>query len=85
MNTMTYLIPAVFLLNIPCGFWRQGLKKLSPLWFVAIHLPIPFIVAARIMLNIHLSGTYFLLVVPAYLIGQKLGAILRRKRQTQQP
>ena len=37
----------VFLLNIPFGYWRAGLHKLSPLWFVAIHVPVPLVVGAR--------------------------------------
>ena len=28
----------VFLLNIPFGYWRIGLRKLSPLWLVAIQI-----------------------------------------------
>jgi len=28
----------VFPLNIPFGYWRIGLCKLSPLWFIAIQM-----------------------------------------------
>jgi hypothetical protein len=36
------------LLNIPLGYWRASLQKLTFKWFVAIHLSVPIIVAARI-------------------------------------
>jgi len=40
-------IAATFLVNLPCGWWRGGLHKFSPAWFVAIHAPVPMVVALR--------------------------------------
>ena len=30
-------LATTFVINLPFGYWRQGLRKLSPAWFVAIH------------------------------------------------
>jgi hypothetical protein len=38
----------VFVINLPFGWWRQGVRKFSPAWFVAVHAAVPLIVAARI-------------------------------------
>jgi hypothetical protein len=80
MTPFLYLIPAVLLANIPCGYWRESVKKFSPQWFVAIHLPVPFIMLARTWLDIDRSLIYLLLIVPACFAGQRLGALLREKR-----
>ena len=45
--TLLLVALAVFLFNIPFGYWRAGLRKLSPLWFAAIHLPVLVVVGAR--------------------------------------
>mgnify|MGYP003399023829 CR=1 FL=1 len=40
-------IAATFLVNLPFGWWRAGLRKLSPAWFVAIHAPVPIVIGLR--------------------------------------
>lgn len=64
----------VFLINLPMGYWRSKVKKFSLQWFLAIHLPVPFVVFLR-----HYSGIGFELytypiIITAYFGGQFIGA-----------
>lgn len=68
----------VFLLNLPFGYWRAGLRKLSTAWFVAIHAPVPLVVALRWGLGLPFRWTTLPLFVVAYFAGQWAGARLRR-------
>jgi hypothetical protein len=34
-------------LNLPFGAWRVRTRRLSPSWFLSIHLPIPFLFLLR--------------------------------------
>ena len=67
---------AIFLINVPFGWWRAGLRKLSPAWFVAIHAPIPFAVGLRYVLGIGFRWVTLPLFVGAYVLGQFAGARL---------
>lgn len=42
-ESVTYLvaIAGTFLVNVPFGYWRAGVRKFSPAWFVAIHAAVP--------------------------------------------
>jgi hypothetical protein len=42
----------VFAANLPFGYWRAGLAKLSLPWFVAIHAPIPLVFVVRYWLSL---------------------------------
>ena len=68
----------VLVLNIPFGSWRAGVRKFSLQWILAVHLPIPFVVALRIFSGLGWSPVSFPFVIAAYLTGQYLGAALRR-------
>ena len=70
----------VFLLNLPFGYWRAGLRKLSPAWFVAIHAPVPLVVALRWGLGLPFRWTTLPVFVAAYFAGQWAGARLRSRQ-----
>lgn len=72
----------VLLLNLPFGYWRAGLRKLSGPWFVAIHAPVPLVIALRWILGVPFRWSTLPLFVAAYFGGQWLGAHLRRRRGT---
>jgi len=80
MSLLLAVAVAVFLLNLPFGFWRSGVRKLSFPWFLAVHLPIPFIVIMRLVsgMGFHLSTLPVML--GAYFAGQFAGGAMRRKR-----
>ncbi|MEJ2513739.1 MAG: hypothetical protein P8080_00420 [Gammaproteobacteria bacterium] len=70
----------VALINLPFGWWREALRKLSPLWFVAVHAPIPLIFLVRRLLDLPWRLETLPLFVAAYFLGQWAGGRLRRQR-----
>jgi len=66
----------VFILNIPFGYWRANVKRFSTQWFLAIHLPVPFIVAMRLLAGIGFAWYTYVFLVGAFFLGQKLGSVL---------
>jgi hypothetical protein len=66
----------VFLINLPFGWWRAGLRKFSPSWFVAIHAPIPFAIALRLISGLGFRWATLPLFVGAYFGGQFAGSRL---------
>lgn len=83
MNPLIFLVPAILLVNIPCGYWREGLKKFSLWWFVAVHLPVPFIAVARRLLEVEPQWHSFAIMIGAYFTGQFIGAKLRMRRSAE--
>jgi hypothetical protein len=68
---------AVFLLNLPFGYWRAGTRKFSWQWALAIHLPVPLIIALRIYSGLGWQLISFPVLVGAFFLGQFCGAKLR--------
>ena len=77
----------VFLFNLPFGYWRANVKKFSLQWILAIHLPVPFIIAARIYFNLGFELYTYPILVGSFFLGQYLGKYLysRRKNLGQTP
>ena len=79
-----HVLPAVLLgvliLNVPFGFWRAGARKFSPVWFLAVHMPIPLVVWIRLFAGVGWRLTTFPLFLAAYFGGQLVGGALRRRR-----
>ncbi len=81
MSLMPKLLLVLLLtaaVNLPFGYWRQGLKKFTLPWWLAIHLPIPLIIAFRIGLGIPYSTVP--LVIASAVAGQWAGGRLRKPR-----
>ncbi len=70
----------VLLVNIPFGMWRAHLKKLSPKWFLAIHLPIPIVIFLRIYSDLGFQLYTYPVLVGAFFLGQFLGVKISRNR-----
>jgi hypothetical protein len=64
---------AVLLLNIPFGFWRDGTKRFSLPWFLAVHLPVPIVVALRILSALGWRLITFPVLIGSFFLGQFLG------------
>jgi len=71
------LFSLTFMLNMPFGYLRGKTKRFSLKWFLYVHLPIPFVLLARILSNIDM--TYIPLFVLASVIGQVWGGRLEFK------
>jgi len=76
MEKLLFVILVTLLMNIPFGWLREGVRKFSPLWFLYVHFPIPFIIAMRVGLGIEWKFAPLLILVAV--LGQFIGARLRR-------
>ncbi len=73
---LAMVILAVFALNLPFGYWRASTRKFSLRWVLAIHLPVPAVVALRLCSGIGWQLYTIPFVVSAYFAGQYLGTRL---------
>jgi hypothetical protein len=69
----------ILLVNLPFGWWRAGLRKFSPAWFVAVHAPVPLAVGLRWWAGLGFRWGLLPLFVAAYFGGQLLGSRLARR------
>lgn len=77
MNLWT-VAALVFILNLPFGYWRSRVRKLSTQWFLAIHLPVPFVILLRIFSGLGWRFITFPILIGAFFLGQLIGARLPR-------
>ncbi|MBI4710827.1 MAG: hypothetical protein HY806_02200 [Nitrospirae bacterium] len=68
----------IFLINIPFGYWRANTRKFSLQWFAAIHAPIPFVIAFRILGHLGWQFITFPVLIGAFFFGQLLGGKLHK-------
>lgn len=68
----------VFFLNIPFGYWRGNTRRFSLQWILAVHLPVPGVVALRILAGLGWQFVTFPVLAGAYFCGQAAGGRLRR-------
>ena len=77
----------VFLINLPCGYWRSKVKRFSVKWFLAIHISIPIVYSIRIYEGIGWEVSSFIVLVGAYFLGQFIGSrylenFMRKMKET---
>jgi hypothetical protein len=80
VSPLAWTAAATFVLNLPFGWWREGTRKLSVPWFLAIHAPVPVVVLLRRALGVSLGWSTLPFLLLAYFLGQASGARLRRRR-----
>ncbi|MBT1073070.1 hypothetical protein [Pelotalea chapellei] len=73
------LVILAFVVSLPCGYLRENFKKYSFMWFLLIHLPIPFIILLRIKAG--LDWHVIPLTLGGSVAGQVMGGILNRRRK----
>lgn len=71
----------VFLLNLPFGYWRANVNKYGLQWVLAIHIPVPFIVVARIYSNIGFELYTYPVLIGAFFLGQFAGKYFYSRRK----
>jgi len=69
---------AVLVLNLPFGFWRAGVPRFSRSWLLAVHVPVPIVVALRLLSGLGFQLATFPLMVGAFFGGQLIGGTIRR-------
>ena len=67
----------VFFLNLPFGYLRSKAVPFSARWMLAIHIPIPFVIALRLFCGFGWKDVP--LLVLAHAAGQLAGGKFRRK------
>jgi hypothetical protein len=75
----------VFLLNLPFGYWRASVRKLSRQWFLAVHVPVPLVIALRIYSGLGFKLISFPVIVGAFFLGQFVGGRVRNIIQGRGP
>jgi FtsH-binding integral membrane protein len=73
-----YVVLFTIIINIPFGYLRGDKKRFSVLWFVYIHLPVPFVIFFREKMAVELSWGFAPFFFGSYLLGQWLGKLFFR-------
>jgi hypothetical protein len=68
----------VFLINLPFGYWRGRVPPRSRQWFLAIHLPVPAVIALRVFSGLGWQLASFPVLAGAFFLGQLVGGKLSR-------
>jgi hypothetical protein len=63
----------VFVINVPFGALRARHKKFSLMWWLYIHIPVPFVILLRIYSNIGFELYTYPILVGAFFTGQFAG------------
>lgn len=63
----------VFVLNLPFGYWRSRARRFSAQWILAIHLPVPLVIACRILSGLGWHFITFPVIFGAFFLGQFVG------------
>jgi hypothetical protein len=79
--TLWAVAAAVLALNLPFGYWRQGVRKFSLAWFVAVHAPVPIVAILRAASGLGFQWSTLPVMLAAYFLGQFLGGWLRARRE----
>jgi ABC-type spermidine/putrescine transport system permease subunit I len=74
ISVLALLTLAAFVLNLPFGYMRVKTKKFSVMWFLYIHLPIPFIFVLRTMAGFGMK--FIPIMVAGAVLGQLIGGRL---------
>ncbi len=70
----------VFLINLPFGYLRAKSEKFSKHWFMWVHVPIPFVIALRLLSGLGFQLYTFPIMIGAYFTGQFVGGLLQKNK-----
>lgn len=79
---IVFLALFVFIINIPFGYWRANVKKLSLQFYLAIHIPVAVIILFRVVNGTGFELTTLYYTVPAFFLGQLSGSRIYLFRKT---
>ncbi len=69
----------VALINLPFGYLRGKSEKFSKQWFIWVHVPVPFVIALRLLSGLGFQLYTFPVMISAYFIGQFVGGVFAKK------
>ena len=75
----------VFVINLPFGYWRASVRRLSRRWFLAALIPVPVVIALNIYSGFRFRLMIFPVIIGAYFLGQFVGGRLRNIIQGRGP
>ena len=78
MSSRWELLLAILVINIPFGFWRAGVKRLSLSWFLAVHVPVIIGIGLRVLSKLGWSLATFPALIGCFFLGQFFGGKLRQ-------
>jgi len=81
LKTLWLDAAAAAVLNLPFGYWRTRVAKFSRKWFVAVHAPVPLVIALRIISRLKWSPATLAVLMCASVLGQVAGGRLRSRTQ----
>lgn len=70
----------IFIIDLPFGYWRASVKAKSYKWFLAIHIPIPFIIILRFLFKIDFVWYSFPFTFLSFFLGQFIGGKLYKQK-----
>ena len=71
----------VLILNLPFGYWRASEEKFSTRWFLAVHAPVPLVIALRVFSGLGWQFITFPILIGAFFGGQIIGGKLHLIRK----
>lgn len=80
MSSVLLITLLTFAVHLPFGYLRSRAVKYSLLWFIYIHIPIPFIILIRIITNTEYK--FIPLFIAAAVAGQFIGGSIFPKNNT---
>lgn len=72
---------STLIVNLPFGYWRSRVPKMSWQWLLAIHLPVPIVILFRYLFGLGFELITYPLMVLAFFLGQLLGGMIKSKKQ----
>ena len=79
MGTLVFISILVLLFNIPFGYWRCNVPTFTLQWFLAIHIPVIFVIAIRLGAHLGFAWYTYLFLVAAFFVGQQCGSLIIRR------
>jgi hypothetical protein len=83
IHSIWIVLALIFVVNLPFGYWRAGVRKLSPAWFVAVHAPVVLAIAMRLLAGVPFRLVTLPLFVAAFFAGQMTGGKMRARTATE--
>ncbi len=76
MQKLLLISIIVLIFNIPFGYWRANVRTYSLQWILAIHIPVPFVIAFRLVSELGFIWYTYVFLVTGFFLGQQLGSFL---------